>query len=200
MTVFPQLALMLSLSAQSAGQNLVPDGGFEAGLNDEAIVSGGAMLDAKSPAVGKRCLKLVSGEEAVTVRKGVAVLDHRVKYRVSAKIRTWRLLHNACYIKVLTGVSDGALTPVAYWPEEIGDPGFPDPAGPPRWKASKLIVTGGTRDWHEFYTTMEQTPESADKFVLEIGLLAKSRSGKGSTSRETDEFGWLGDIDESVKE
>lgn len=81
-------------------------------------------------------------------------------------------------------MNGGPLTPIAHCPEEIGDPGFPDPAGSPRWKASKLIVTGGTQDWRELHTTMEQTPESADKSVLEIGLLAKSKSGKGSTSRE----------------
>jgi len=193
----PGLMLLASLATVAVTQpahDLVPNGGFEEGLWDQVAPNSQAMLDGKSAKEGKQCLQLTSGKVAVSVRGDLAPLDHRTRYHISAEIRTWQLRHNACYIKLLAIPRDGPAKPVSYWYKQIGDPGFPDPGD-----AGKLIITGGTHDWHRFHTTIAPLPEDAKRYALEIGLVAQSKAGRRANRQATDEFGWLGHIDKRLK-
>ncbi len=184
---------LVQLPPAVAGGNLVPEGGFEKGLWNGANPTGQIRIEDRSVHEGKRSLRLVNGKREAVLRTVIKPLDGQKKYRVSAWIRTWGLVHNACFIRLSATLEDGTVKPVEYWYPEIGEPGFPDPGD-----KEKVIITGGSHDWHRFFTTMAPLSAGVKKVILEVGLTADSGSGKRQRNQATDEFGWLGTIDPKI--
>jgi len=184
--------VMAVFSNCCAGVNLVPNGGFEDGLWGGVAPTSQMMLDSNSASEGQYSLKLISGDNAVSLSTQFAALDSAKKYRISATIRALYLQSNACYIKLLTETSGGQTITSYLWYLEVGDPGFPDPG----LYKERILITGGTRDWYTFYTTISQTPADACSCTLEVGLMSNSESGVRYDEQQ-DEYGWLGDIPEA---
>lgn len=178
-------------------ENLVLNGGFEAGLWETINNPGTAALDTRNVRRGKQALRLVASAEGVSLRTLVAPLEPGRKYRISIQVRTWQLKDDALYVKLfVAGAGDAPACPVGLWYKEIGEPGF---VGPSDIESKVLLCSGGSYDWRELHTTIEPLPKGVDQrseFYLEIGLKPNAAAGPRSDidHRNDQEFGWLGNV------
>ncbi|MEN8255727.1 MAG: hypothetical protein ABFR33_09690 [Verrucomicrobiota bacterium] len=191
--------VLLGMSGcRTAGaDNLVSNGGFEAGLWERNGNPERAVLDIEHFRQGEQALRLAGSAEGVSLGTMVAPLKPGRKYRISAQVRTWQLKDSALYAKLFVA-EPGCKEPrpIGYWYKEVGEPGF---VGPADVEKKILLCTGGSFDWRTIHTTLEPLTETLDgqsEFYLEIGLKPNSAAGPRSDvdNLNEQEYGWLGNV------